>query len=131
MQIGVCPEWTLTPFTKLVYLNSKKLILPKTHEEAISLQNGMQSIGMISRIAISQHLQSKYRLMHIGLVQVAVKPLLRTGVNAPIYLALRDKRLRHYKSSLLAMIQTNVCKNPLVDISLRLMICANHKSFMS
>jgi len=41
--------------------------------------------------------------MHIGLVQVAVKPLLRTGVNALIYLALRDKGLRHYKSSLLAL----------------------------
>ena len=51
--------------------------------------------------------------MHIGLVQVAVKPLLKTGVNAPIYLALRDKRLRHYKASLLAMIQTNVCKGPI------------------
>jgi len=51
--------------------------------------------------------------MHIGLVQIAVKPLLRTRVNAPIYLALRDKRLRHYKSPLLAMIQTNVCKRPI------------------
>jgi len=73
----------------------------------------MQSIGMISPIAIAQHIQAKYRFMHIGLVQVAVKPLLRTGVNALIYLALRDKRLRHYKSSLLAMIQTNVCKDPI------------------
>ena len=68
---------------------------------------------MISPIAIAQHLQAKYRFMHIGLVQVAVKPLLRIGVNAPIYLALRDKRLRHYKSSLLAVIQTNVCKGPI------------------
>ena len=42
--------------------------------------------------------------MHIGLVQVAIKPLLKTGVNAPIYLVLRDKRFRHYKSSLLAVI---------------------------
>ena len=52
--------------------------------------------------------------MHIGLVQVAVKPLLRTGVNAPVYLALRYERLRHYKSSLL--IQTNVCKGPIFFI---------------
>jgi len=51
--------------------------------------------------------------MHIGLVQVAIKPLLKTGVNAPIYLALHDKRLRHYKSSLLAVIQTSVCKGPI------------------
>jgi len=46
-------------------------------------------------------------------VQVTIKPLLKTGVNAPIHLALRDKRLRHYKSSLLVVIQTNVCKGPI------------------
>lgn len=50
--------------------------------------------------------------MHIGLVQVAIKPLLKRGINAPIYLALRDKRLKKYKSSLLALIQTNICKGP-------------------
>ena len=68
---------------------------------------------LISPTAVAQHLQEKYRFMHIGLVQVVVKPLLRNGVNAPIYLALRDKRLRHYKSSSLAVIQTNVCKGPI------------------
>ena len=46
-------------------------------------------------------------------MQVTIKPLLKTGVNAPIHLALRDKRLRHYKSSLLVVIQTNVCKGPI------------------
>ena len=70
----------------------------KTYEEAISLQNGMQTIGMIKQNAIDHHLKAKYHFMHIGLVQVAIRPLLRTGVNAPIYIALRDKRLRHYKS---------------------------------
>ena len=63
---------------------------------------------MINPIAIASHLQARYRFMHIGLVQVAIKALLITRVNAPIYLALRDKRLRHYKSSLLAVIQTTV-----------------------
>ena len=51
--------------------------------------------------------------MHIGLVQVTIKPLLKRGINAPTYMALRDKRLRKYKSSLLAMIQTNICKGPI------------------
>jgi len=51
--------------------------------------------------------------MHIGLVQVAIKPLLKKGVNAPIYMALRDKQLHKYKSSLLAVIQTNICKGPI------------------
>ena len=73
----------------------------------------MQTIGMIKPNSIESHLKANYRFMHIGFVQVAVKPLLKTGVNAPIYLALCDKRLRHYKSSLLAVIQTNVCKGPI------------------
>ena len=85
----------------------------KTHEEAISLQSGMQTIGMINPIAMASHLKVNYCFMHIGLVQVAIKPLLKTRVNRPIYLVLCDKRIRHYKSSLLAVIQTNVCKGPI------------------
>jgi len=91
-------------------LNSKNAYSVKTHEEAIILQSDMQTIGMINPIAIESHLKSNYRFMHIGLVQVAIKPLLKTGVNAPIYLALRDKRLRHYKSSLLAVVQTTLLR---------------------
>jgi len=59
---------------KIGLFEFKKAYSVKTHEEAISLQNGMQSIGMITPIAIAQHLQTKYRFMHILLVQVAVKP---------------------------------------------------------
>ena len=76
----------------------------KTHEEVISLQNGLQTIPMIKQESIESHLRANYRFMHIGLVQVAIKPLLKKGINAPIYMALRDKRLRKYKSSLLAVI---------------------------
>jgi len=45
---------------------------------------------------IDSHLKAKYRFMRIGLVQVAIKLLLKAGVNAPSSLALRDKCLRHY-----------------------------------
>ena len=68
---------------------------------------------MIKQTSIDSHLKAKYRFMHIGLVQVAIKPLLKKGINAPIYMALRDKRLKKYKSSLLAVIQTNICKGPI------------------
>ena len=85
----------------------------KTHEEVISLQNGLQTIDMIKQTSIDSHLKAKYRFMHIGLVQVAIKPLLKKGINAPIYMDLRDKRLKKYKSSLLAVIQTNICKGPI------------------
>jgi len=103
----VMPRVDIDTIYKIGTFEFKKAYSVKTHEEAISLQSGMQTIGMISPIAVAQHLQEKYKFLHIGLVQVAVKPLLRNRVNAPIYLALRDKRLRYYKSSLLAVIQTN------------------------
>ena len=63
----------------------------KTHEEVISLQNGLQTIPMIKQELFESHLWANYRFMHIGLVQVAIKPLLKKGINAPIYMALRDK----------------------------------------
>ena len=84
----------------------------RTHEEAISLQNGLQTLPTIKQNAIEHHLKADYRFMHIGLVQVAVKPLLRKGVNTPFFMVQRDKRLKKYKSSLLAVIQTNVSKGP-------------------
>ena len=49
----------------------------KTHEEVISLQNGLQTVSMIKRNAIDDHLNAKYRFMHICLVQAAIKPLLK------------------------------------------------------
>jgi len=51
--------------------------------------------------------------MHIGLVQVAVKPFIRKGISAPIYMAFGDKRLRNYKSSLLAMINADMHIRPI------------------
>ena len=52
--------------------------------------------------------------MHVGLVQVVVKPFIRRDDNVPIYMALRDKRLKKYKSSLLATINTNIHNRPIL-----------------
>ena len=68
----------------------------------MSLQNGLQTISLIKPEAIKIHLKHLFRFTHIGLVQVAVKPFIRKADNVPIYMALRDKRLTKYKSSLLA-----------------------------
>ena len=60
--------------------------------------------------SMESHLKAYYRFMHIGLVQVAVKHLVKRGINAPIFMTLRNKWLKKYKSSLLVVIQTNVFK---------------------
>jgi len=52
--------------------------------------------------------------MHIGLVQIVVEPIVEKGVNSPIFMALRGKHLRKYKTSILAMTQTKIYNRPIV-----------------
>lgn len=67
----------------------------------------------LSKISIEKYIEEGYRYIHFDMIQVVVKPLVHQGVYAPIYLALRDKRLKRYKTSLLAMIQTTICNGPI------------------
>ena len=85
----------------------------KNREDIMSLQYELQTISMINPEAIQIHLKDQFRFMHIGLVQVAVKPFIRNVDNVPIHMALRDKRLTKYKSSLLATINTIVHNRPI------------------
>ena len=50
--------------------------------------------------------------LHIGLVQVGVKPLIREGLNYSILMALRDTRHIKFEDSLLGTIQTSLSSGP-------------------
>ena len=52
--------------------------------------------------------------MHVGLAQISIKTFLKKAVNSPIFMALRDKRLRRYKTCIVAMIQTNIHNGPVM-----------------
>jgi len=88
----------------------------------VSLQNGLQTISLIKLKAIQIYLMDKFHFMHIELVQVTVKPFIRKGINAPIYVALGDKRLKKYKSSVLAMINTNVHNRLISSIAMQTLL---------
>lgn len=47
--------------------------------------------------------------IHFGLIQIAIKPLFRTGIDPPILMLLRDKTLLKFEDSLLGAVQTNLC----------------------
>ena len=66
----------------------------------MSLQNGLQTISVIKLEAVQIHLEDNFHFTCSGLVQVAVKPFIRKGINVPIYMPLGDKRLKKYKSCL-------------------------------
>ena len=78
----------------------------------MSLQNGWQTISLIILEAIQIHLEDNFHFTRSGLVQVAVKPFMRKGINVPIYMALGDKRLKKYKSCLWAMTDTGIQGRP-------------------
>ncbi|KAI5681992.1 hypothetical protein M9H77_03220 [Catharanthus roseus] len=79
----------------------------------MNIQEKFQTISLLSKASLNKYAEKGFRYIHYGLIQVAVKPLVHIGVDAPVYLALRDKRLKRYKPSLLAMIQTNICNGPI------------------
>jgi hypothetical protein len=50
--------------------------------------------------------------LHVGSVQVAVKPLTRLGINASVLLCLRDARFINFRTSILGMIQSSLFNGP-------------------
>ena len=51
--------------------------------------------------------------MHIGSVQVAVKPLTRLNINASVLLWLRDAKFLNFRISILGMIQSSLFNGPI------------------
>ena len=48
-----------------------------------------------------------YKILHIGAIQVAAKPLTRLGLDKPICVCLRDARHNQFQDSLLGLMQAN------------------------
>ncbi|KAI5653694.1 hypothetical protein M9H77_30881 [Catharanthus roseus] len=107
------PEEQIETIYKVGTFDFKTAFSVKTHEETMNIQEKFQTIPLLSKASLTKYSEKGFRYIHYGLIQVAVKPLVHIGVDAPVYLALRDKRLKRYKPSLLAMIQTNICNGPI------------------
>ena len=81
----------------------------KTTEDTIMItEERVEEIQLLSEEAIHKHRQNNYKFLHIGLVQVAVKPLFRLGQNIPILVILRDARNLNFNNSLLAVLNSNL-----------------------
>jgi len=63
----------------------------KIHEETFNIQNKSQTIQLLSNLALQEFIKKGFRYIHFGLIQIAIKPLVHTGVDIPVYTALRDK----------------------------------------
>ena len=54
----------------------------------------------------------KFSYLYIGMVQVAIKPLTRKGINASVLMCFRDARFKIFKDSILGMITTSMYDGP-------------------
>jgi hypothetical protein len=62
---------------------------------------------------INDSLAKGYKFLHIGSVQVAVKPLTRLGIKASVLLCLRDARFMNFQIRILGMIQSSLFNGPI------------------
>jgi hypothetical protein len=98
-----------TTFSKLSFLSNYTI---KTVERTFSLKQSFETIQLLSRQEIDKNINN-FAFIHIGLVQVAVKPLTRQGLNTSVFLGLRDSRFTVYQDALLGMVESSLYNGPI------------------
>ena len=66
----------------------------------------------MSQNTINHH-RKKFNYIHIGLVQVAINPLFRLGLNIHVFVCLRGARSTRFTDSVLSMIDSNLANCPI------------------
>ncbi|XP_059454477.1 uncharacterized protein LOC132184753 [Corylus avellana] len=84
----------------------------KTVEQTFAISGNNQTITLFNNKFVNNSLAKGYRFLHIGSVQVAVKPLTRLGINVSVLLCLRDARFVDFRTSILGMIQSSLFNGP-------------------
>ena len=123
----ISPRLILSPSTRLVeqkipfYFRYKVRIV----EQTFSISKTHEKCCLFSKRNINDFLANKFSYLHIGLVQVVVKPLTRKCINASVLMCLRNARFKNFSDSILGMITASLYDGPIYfdcypDISLTL-----------
>lgn len=94
--------------TRCFSLESKRVI--KTLEKTVTVKQEDVTLRLLDPAVVE--LKYKYKLIHIGLVQIALYPLSKQGINTSILAALRDCRHLNFDDSLNGLIETTLCDGP-------------------
>ena len=98
-------KWSMTSFRSEHHV--------KTVEQAYALSKEHETCQLFSPEQIKSHRKDGHNYIHIGLVQIAVKPLTRRGLNTSILLCLRDARFTNFSDSILGMIESSLYNGPI------------------
>ena len=75
---------------------------------SVSLEQDNQIIRLLDSKSIEKHKKDKYNFINFGMIQVAVKPLTRLGLNTSIVMCLRDNRHLDYQDSIIGAVQVRL-----------------------
>ncbi|KAK2428017.1 hypothetical protein QL285_026560 [Trifolium repens] len=106
------PEIKLNEVYKISTFDFKSQKIIHTLEQARNVKNKQETFTLLDKKLLDQHYKNGFRYIHLGLVQVAVKPLHKLGLNSPILLILRDSRIRDFHDSVIAMLESNLNDGP-------------------
>src|SRR5262249_17987468 len=116
----IIDNWKIPKVQKdQIYKQSKFNILQKsdytikTKERNINLTKPYETIKLLSHSSLNKHKERKYNYIHIGLVQVGIKPLTKEGLNTSILTILRDARFYDFQDSLLSSVESSLCSGPI------------------
>jgi hypothetical protein len=98
-------SWSLSSFKSTTHI--------KTVEQVYAISKEHESCQLLNLESIKKHRKDGNNFLHIGLVQVAVKPLTRIGLNASILLCLRDASFTNFSDSTLGIIESSLCNGPI------------------
>ena len=110
-------KWTIPKIDyKVIYklgtfekLGLKQVV--KTTEETFSLNKDEMIVKLLSNRDLNKY-KKEYKFIHIGLVQVAFKPLTLEGLPESFIAALRDARNLNWKQSLMGIMQSSLAHGP-------------------
>ena len=91
-----------TSFVESAFYSTYKA---RTVEQIFSISKTHEKCCLFSKKNIGEFTATKkFSYLHIGLVQVAVKPLTQKGINASVLMCLKDARFKVFSDSILGKI---------------------------
>uniref|UniRef100_A0A2N9H983 Uncharacterized protein n=1 Tax=Fagus sylvatica TaxID=28930 RepID=A0A2N9H983_FAGSY len=85
----------------------------KTVERAYALNKNKEECLLFCKKEMKEFKNKGFRFIHIGLIQVGIKPLTRRGINASVLLRLIDARFTNENQARLGMVEANVGYGPI------------------
>lgn len=84
----------------------------KTIEHIISLEQDDQVIRLLDSKSKQKH-KKYYNFIHLGMIQITAKPLVRIGLNTLIIICLRYNRHLDYRDSIIEVVLAGLNSGPI------------------